>query len=292
MEILQIRADKSRKFKQKIVGLPQEEHDISQIEVKRVITKHGTVVRYMKNEGIQILMANGNYSVYNPKNSTWIKTNNSGERKEYKISPETGKTISVTEIDPLRVEHKIDPETNTNVLIRSDKVMLIYYNDNTTLIMHHDDTLIYSKNDGSERIIERKGFAPVKIYFDAFKSRAKTVIGMGGTNALMGYDNIMERSNYGFLIETYLPDKTIVQTYKEKQQLEGYNNFSNNTIHLFKRRDYSVLKVKQDGEIFIITSNQRSKLNDIGYGLELGKDKDYFFELFGIDSDRRSGVYT
>lgn len=108
----------------------------------------------------------------------------------------------------------------------------------------------------------------------------------------MGYDDIMERSHDGYLIETHLPDKTLVQTYREKQQLEGYNNYSDNTIHIFNRHDYSILKVKQDGEVVVITSNQRSRLNDIGYASDLGKDKDYFFELFGIESDRRSGVYT
>jgi hypothetical protein len=34
-------------------------------------------------------------------------------------------------------------------------------------------------------------------------------------------------------------------------------------------------------------------LNDIGKQKDLGKDDyDYFFELFGIQSERRSGVYT
>ena len=115
---------------------------------------------------------------------------------------------------------------------------------------------------------------------------------MGGTNALMGIDDIMERSNDGTVIETYLPDQTVVYTYKEKQQLEGYNNFSYNTIHLIRRHDFSVLKVKQEGEVVLITSNQRAQLNDIGYHCDLGHDKDYFFELYGLENDRRSGVYT
>lgn len=88
---------------------------------------------------------------------------------------------------------------------------------------------------------------------------------MGGTNALMGLDDIMERSNDGCVIQTYLPDLTIVETYKEKQQLEGYNNFSMNTIHLIRRNDCSVIKVKQEGEVVLITASQRKKLNDIGY---------------------------
>jgi len=116
---------------------------------------------------------------------------------------------------------------------------------------------------------------------------------MGGTNALMGLDDIMERSHDGCVIQTFLPDSTTVETYKEKQQLEGYNIFSSNTIHLIRRLDCSVIKVKQEGEVVLITSSQRKKLNDIGYQCDhLGVDKDYFFELYGMENDRRSGVYT
>lgn len=42
------------------------------------------------------------------------------------------------------------------------------------------------------------------------KARAKTVIGLGGTDALMGIENIMERCNNGKVTEVLLPDKTIV----------------------------------------------------------------------------------
>lgn len=178
------------------------------------------------------------------------------------------------------------------MLVRSDGVMTIFYKDNTTLVMHRDNTFVFMKKDKSEIIIEKSSFAPVKIRFDAVKFRAKTIIGLGGTNALMGYDSIMERSHDGYLIQTYLPDQTIVESYKEKQSLEGYNNFSFNAIHIFRRFDYSILKVKQDGDVVILTSNQRAKLNTMGYNLELGKDKDYFFDLFGLEHDRKCGVYT
>jgi hypothetical protein len=66
-----------------------------------------------------------------------------------------------------------------------------------------------------------------------------------------------------------------------------------NMVHLVRRDDYSVIKVKQDGEIVLISSNERAYLNSIGKDKEFGKsDYDYFFELFGIPSERRSGVYT
>jgi hypothetical protein len=85
-----------------------------------------------------------------------------------------------------------------------------------------------------------------------------------------------------------------VQSYLEKQELEGYNRFSTSMIHIIRRADFSVVKVRQDGEVVIITANERAYLNDIGKQIpEFGtKDYDYFFELFGIPNERRSGLFT
>ena len=80
----------------------------------------------------------------------------------------------------------------------------------------------------------------------------------------MGKDLIMERTNNGKITEVLRPDNTVVQSYLEKQELEGYNNFSLNMIHIIRRADYSVVKVCQDGEVVLITANERAYLNDIG----------------------------
>ena len=58
------------KFKPKMPEPYPYIEDKKEIEVKRVITKTGTIIRYMKNEGIQLLFSNGNYSVYDPKTNT------------------------------------------------------------------------------------------------------------------------------------------------------------------------------------------------------------------------------
>ena len=147
---------------------------------------------------------------------------------------------------------------------------------------------------GTVSIITKENFAQVRITYDPVKDRARTIIGLGGTDALMGKDNIMERTNTGRISEVLLPDKTIVQSYLEKQELEGYNNFSINMVHLIRRDDFSLVKVKQDGEIVLITANERAYLNEIGKQIEEfgSKDYDFFFELFGIANERRSGVYT
>jgi hypothetical protein len=147
---------------------------------------------------------------------------------------------------------------------------------------------------GTITFITKDGFVPIRQIYDPVKARAKTVIGLGGTDALMGKDNIMERTNTGMISEVCLPDKTIISSYLEKQELEGYNNFSTCMIHIIKRDDFSVVKVRQDGEVCIITANERAFLNEIGKQMDdFGtNDYDYFFEMFGIPNERRSGIYT
>jgi hypothetical protein len=67
---------------------------------------------------------------------------------------------------------------------------------------------------------------------------------LGGADALMGRDGIMERSHGGLITETFLPDRSIIQTYLEKQELPGYNRQCKSLIHLIKRDDYSIIKVR------------------------------------------------
>lgn len=66
---------------------------------------------------------------------------------------------------------------------------------------------------GTITFITKDGFVPIRQIYDPVKARAKTIIGLGGTDALMGKDNIMERTNTGKISEVCLPDKTIVQSY-------------------------------------------------------------------------------
>lgn len=74
--------------------------------------------------------------------------------------------------------------------------------------------ILKKKRDNGEAgivtIITKDKFAPVRIIYDPVKARARTIIGLGGTDALMGKDNIMERTNTGRISEVLLPDKTIV----------------------------------------------------------------------------------
>jgi hypothetical protein len=132
--------------------------------------------------------------------------------------------------------------------------------------MFADGTEIYTRKEDqtSISIVRKEGYIPVRIIFDPVKARAKTIIGLGGTDAMMGIDNIMERSNDGRVTEILMPDRSVVQSYLERQELEGYNNFMTNMVHLVKRDDFSVVKVRQDGEVVVISANERAYLNSIG----------------------------
>mmetsp|Transcript_30017 Transcript_30017/g.22279 ORF Transcript_30017/g.22279 Transcript_30017/m.22279 type:complete len:125 (+) Transcript_30017:425-799(+) len=122
-----------------------------------------------------------------------------------------------------------------------------------------DGTQIYKEKMKSSSceltVVSKEGTAPVRLLFDPVKARAKTVIGLGGTDSLMGSENIMERTNDGRVSEVLLPDQSVVQSYFERQELEGYNKFASNMIHLVRRHDFSIVKVKQDGEVVIISAN-------------------------------------
>jgi len=138
------------------------------------------------------------------------------------------------------------------VNIREDGLLKIVYTDGSTLVIFADHTRINVQKSASETeesrvhttYFEKEGYCPVRIISDPVKARAGTMIGLGGADALMGRDGIMERSNGGLLSEVYLPDRTIVQTYFEKQELPGVNKLSKSLIHLVRRDDFSVIKVR------------------------------------------------
>ena len=169
----------------------------------------------------------------------------------------------------LKVTEKIDPETNAKVYVREDGVLTVVYVDESRLVMFADGTEIFTrkKEVGGQTVItlvKKAGYIPVRQVFDPVKARAKTIIGLGGTDALMGIESLMERTNDGRITEVLMPDNTLVQSYAERQELEGYNNFMTNMVHIVKRDDFSVIKVRQDGEVVVISANERAYLNNIG----------------------------
>lgn len=117
----------------------------------------------------------------------------------------------------------------------------------------------------------------------------KTVINEG--ESTLGSDNIMTRSFDGRLSKVTLPDKSIIYSYKEKRKTADYNTFTFNTVTLIYRFDGTIIKIQQDGEVVIITAEEREKMsrNDSDEGKS---DDNYMSALFGEENDRKGGVYS
>ncbi len=110
------------------------------------------------------------------------------------------------------------------VTVRDYGFLRIEYADRTSLLVFPDHTKLLITRTGPEeeesktvkKIFTKEGYSPVKITYDPIKARAGTIIGLGGADALIGRDGIMERSNGGVVSEVILPDRCVVQTYLEK----------------------------------------------------------------------------
>lgn len=195
-----------------------------------------------------IYFPDGTITTTDHRRGIWKTTNHLGVVRERNLR--TG--VVKDGMARLAIHDKIDPETNAVVQIREDGMLRIAYPDRRTLLVmpDHSEILITKSGPAEEgsavttTFFKKEGYAPVKITSDPVKARSGTIIGLGGTDALMGKDSIMERSFGGLISETYLPDRSTVQTYLEKQELPGYNKYSTSLIHLLKRDDFSMLKVR------------------------------------------------
>ena len=281
--------------KKKFGGTLQEDTLPANLHEKsRLITRNGQIIRYFLDGNMQIFYPDGTITTTDKRKGAWFTVNPKGVKRVRKLQD----NLVYDEPRRLRINEKVDPETSAHIKVREDGVLTIVYPDERRLVQFPDGTqVLTSKNpdsaNGTITLVTKENYAPVRIIYDAVKARAKSVIGLGGTDALIGIEKIMERTNNGKLSEVLLPDKTIVQSYQERQELPGYNNFMTNMVHLIRRDDFTVIKIRQDGEIVLISSNQRAYLNKIGKQRNFGtNDYDYFFELFGVPSERRSGVYT
>lgn len=165
-------------------------------------------------------MRDGTITKTDHRRGTWTTTNAIGVVRERNLR--TG--VVKDEVARLQINKKVDPETGAVVNIREDGLLKIDYADGSNLIIFADDTRInvqkLEHEQEESRVVmtffEKEGYSTVKITYDPVKARASTMIGLGGADALMGRDGIMERSNGGLISEVFLPDRSIVQTYFEK----------------------------------------------------------------------------
>ena len=277
--------ENNSKSKEKLNESEEEEH-----ENYRLISSKASIIRYMNNNEIKILYSNGNTSSI--KDGKICNVNNKGQ----KIVKDSN-TGEITEEEPIFFSEHYDPESLSRTIVREDNVKAIQYPDGSKIVLHNDGTKIYTSATVKETyyyLIENDSYATVEIDYDEVKRRTQTTIAAGSTEALIGSDNLMNRTFDGRLSKITLPDKTLVFVYKEKQSTELFETYTYNTITFIYKIDGDVIRITQSGDIVIVSSNERKKLNDEGMSknFEKNEDVDYLFEVNGKPEERKGGIYT
>lgn len=246
-------------------------------EEYRIVTSKASIIKQTFTNEKKLMYSNGN--VCTIANNFAINVNNKGMRLGKNLL-----TGTETVFDPIPVTVQTDPESNTRSLIREDNVLQIRYPDLSQLTVHSDETKIYvypTMEEKSRYLVEHKLYAPVDITYDAVKGRTKTIIADGSSDALLDTET---RSYDGRITTIRLPDSTEVVVYKEMKKMENEETCLN-TITLINCNDGTIVRVQQDGDIVVLTSEEKKKLNNMN-------ENDYLFELNGKPSERRGGAYT
>jgi hypothetical protein len=181
-------------------------------EVDRVITGKGSVIRHFEGGRIEIMFANGNFAEYDPSERLWFSTNNKGIRR--------GKTLEgLIEFDSGEIPcaTKTDPTTEAKVMVREDGVVTVTYKDFSKLTQHRDGTRIFTNAEGTQITVEKENYAPIRVYLDHEKGERPVTL----NDCFTGTENMIDRSMDGRLCETFLPDKTVVQTFRECRGEDG-----------------------------------------------------------------------
>ena len=256
----------------------------------RLITSKASIIRFMENGTKNILYNTGNTSEI--KEGKVYNINNKGQKIIKDLS-----TNDIVQDESVHFIEHYDPESLSRTIVREDNVKTIIYPDGSRFALHNEGTKIYSSpviKELNHYIIENDSFATTEIYYDEIKKRTQTTIAAGSTEALIGNDNLMNRAYDGRLVKIILPDKTLVYVYKEKKSTEEFETYMFNTIVFIYKLDGDVIRITQSGDIVIVSSNERKKLNNEGMNknFEAGEDIDYFFEVNGKPEERKGGIYT
>lgn len=155
-DVLQTRLNPQRKMMQRdfedIVNPYEESRPNSEVEVKRIVTGKGSVIKYMQDGSIVILYANGNISQSQQRNGIWITVNNKGLRKCRNTRDGTE-----TELDAVPCARRTDPEQGSKIIIRSDQTLIIHYKDGSAYVKFRDGTQMYTSPKKDFIIVEHQG---------------------------------------------------------------------------------------------------------------------------------------
>jgi hypothetical protein len=218
------------------------------------------VVRHFRNRDAEVLFPNGTTATFNKKDMMWIVINNKGRRTGYKNDIRW-------DLDPIPCATETDAVTNATMMIREDKVLTIKFKDGSLYCQHSDGSLMLTSADEKTIRIEKEGFAPVVIHLcEEISPNAYTHRSVYDTK---------ERTLGGYYMETFLPDGTIVETFKDFLE-----NNTRGIRHVYKRSDFTVISVSSLGQIAVISSNARSALNEAFGKRLIGHDQDYCMGMY------------
>ena len=246
-----------------------------------LFSSNGAVVRHFRNRDAEVLYPSGVRAHFSKADMTWVITNNKGLRRAKKAGVEW-------DLEPIPCAYETDSVTNARMMIRDDKVLTIEFADGSLFCQHADGTLIRTSSDGAEVRIEKEGFAPV-----LFKRGIEEdgVVFYPGRALVESEQRLApeQRSIDRVIVETHLPDGTVVDTYLDC----GLVGDQVGIQHIFNRPDFTVFAVNQLDKVKIISSNARTSLNEKSKR-PLGQDLDYLAALNGNfdQHDLLKGVYT
>ena len=164
-------------------------------EVNRLVTKEGIVLRQMRNRDAEVLYPNGQKAVFNKKKMEWVVTNNKGRRRAYKDAV-------LADLDPIPCATETDAVSGAKMMIREDDVCTVQYKDGSLFTQHSDGTQIHTSACGKQIRIEKTGYATHIIKMGQSENQKQST-----------YANVFQRAVDDCILETYLPDGSISQTY-------------------------------------------------------------------------------
>jgi hypothetical protein len=196
-----------------------------------------------------------------------------------------------------------DPESLSKTTFREDNVCSVHYTDGSVFTKHADGTQMYTKDN--EIRVEKAGFASHLIRQISPEAQSEYVNSdphIGGIFKNLdasAFRNPEERAVGGRIIETYLPDGSMSQTFLDNVETKKRGT-QDRYRHVIKRSDLSVVVLDSSGHISLISSNTRaslaessSRVNIKNYNKdsEEPEDRDYLAELSRSSGDFTPGVY-
>ena len=113
----------------------------AQVELHRVITTEGEIIKQMADGNLIIYQEDGTLTYSDKRRGLWYTINPHGVKRVRKVK---GRIVS-DEMRKLKIETKVDPETNATLKIREDGVLSVDYVDESKLIVMPDGTNILKK---------------------------------------------------------------------------------------------------------------------------------------------------